>query len=80
MIAAVCACMYTLMDSNVTCVFKVYLFYLTEVVVDIKVFASQHQELDQFVDNGHLPLHHCYMKSSVTNTKKKKKTHKEFYS
>lgn len=50
-------------------VFKVYLLYLAEVVVDIKASASQHQELDQFADDGRLPLHHSYMESSVIITK-----------
>lgn len=47
-----------------------YLFYLTEVVVDVEASASTHQELDQFVDDGQLPLHNSYMESSVMNTKK----------
>lgn len=51
-------------------VFKVYLFYLPEVVVDINVSVSPYQKLDQFVDDGQLPLHHSYMQSSVMNTKK----------
>lgn len=45
------------------------LFYLTEVVVDIKASASTQQELDQFVGDGHLPLHHSYMESSEINKK-----------
>ncbi len=45
------------------------MFYLAEVVVDVKVSASQRQEVDQLADNGRLPLHHSYMQSSVIITK-----------
>lgn len=48
---------------------SIKLFHLTEVVVDIKASVSPEQELNQFADNGQLLLHHCYMESSVMNTK-----------
>ena len=42
--------------------------YLTEVVVDVKASVRPQQQLHQFVEDGQLPLHHSYMKSSVINT------------
>lgn len=45
-----------------------HLFYLTEIVVDINVFMTQHQELDEFVDYGQCSLDHGYVESSVKDT------------
>lgn len=42
--------------------------YLTEVVVDIEASVRPQQQLDQFEEDGQLPLHNSYMKSSVMNT------------
>lgn len=43
------------------------LVYLAEVVVDIEAFAAQHQNLNQLVDDGEVPLHHSDVKSSAMN-------------
>lgn len=52
-------------------------FYLTEIVVDVKAPASQQQEADQLVDDGHLPVHHSDMESSVIKRKDKIKMRSE---
>lgn len=73
MITAACAWMCALTNRKVkcdVCIYGAFVFYLTNVVVDIKASVSELQELDQLVDNGQLPLHHSYMKSSAMNKTK----------
>lgn len=39
-----------------------------KIVVDIKASSSQHQQVDEFVDDVQFPLNHSYMEGSAEDT------------